>query len=175
MDDMIRLIEPSIPSLRRYARALVGDAAEADDLVQDCLERAVSRWGQRRRSGDARSWMFSILHNLAVSRWRALRRRGRHLDIDDVAEAHLADPPTQQGGLLHADVLRALDRLSPEYRAVLLLVGVEELSYAQTAEVLAAPIGTVMSRLSRARARLAQVIAADGADTDQARHLRRVK
>jgi RNA polymerase sigma-70 factor, ECF subfamily len=76
VDDLIRLIEPSIPSLRRYARALVRDATEADDLVQDCLERAIGRWGQRKEASDARSWLFSILHNLAISRWRRLSRRG---------------------------------------------------------------------------------------------------
>ena len=67
MNDMVHLIEPLIPALRRYARTLVRDRFAADDLVQDCLERAVSRWHQRRRDGDPRTWVFSILHNLAVS------------------------------------------------------------------------------------------------------------
>src|ERR1700709_7156 len=70
MTDMMRLIEPLIPALRRYARALLRNPTDADDLVQDCLERAVSRWHQRRADGDARTWMFTILHNLAISRFR---------------------------------------------------------------------------------------------------------
>jgi RNA polymerase sigma-70 factor (ECF subfamily) len=174
MEDMIRLIEPTIPSLRRYARSLVRDASEADDLVQDCLERAVSRWTQRRTNRDARSWMFAILHNLAVSRWRRLGRRGQAVTIDTVDEAALAAPATQQDGARHADVLKALDALVPDQRAVLLLVGVEDLSYADAAEVLGVPIGTVMSRLSRGRERLAQILAADTADSVHP-HLRRIK
>lgn len=175
MDDMIRLIEPSIPSLRRYARSLVSDPSEADDLVQDCLERAISRWGQRRAAGDARSWLFSILHNLAVNRWRRIRRRGRHLAIDSVAEADLSQPASQSDGVQYAELMRVLAELTPDYRAVILLVGVEELTYAQTAEVLGVPIGTVMSRLSRARARMAQLIAADTSSLSQRAHLRRIK
>src|SRR5688572_11102475 len=110
MDDMIRLIEPSIPSLRRYARSLVSDPSEADDLVQDCLERAISRWAQRRQTSDARSWLFSILHNLAVSRWRWIQRRGRHLALDSVGEAALSQPATQADGVQHADLLDGLAR-----------------------------------------------------------------
>ena len=68
MDDMVALIEPMIPALRRYARALLRDRAAADDLVQDCLERAIGRWHQRRADGDPRTWIFTILHNLAVTR-----------------------------------------------------------------------------------------------------------
>ena len=69
MNDMLRLIEPVIPALRRYARALVRNRAAADDLVQDCLERAISHWNQR-REGDPRPWLFTILHNLAVNQFR---------------------------------------------------------------------------------------------------------
>jgi len=175
MDDMMALIEPSIPSLRRYARSLVRDASEADDLVQDCLERAIGRWGQRRKTSDARSWLFSILHNLAISRWRQIQRRGRHLAIDGVAEAALSQQASQSDAMDHADLVRALAELAPDDQAVILLVGVEELTYAQAAEVLGVPIGTVMSRLSRARERLARRIAVDTAIPVKRAHLRRVK
>lgn len=174
MDDMIALIEPSIPSLRRYARSLVRDTSEADDLVQDCLERAIRRWGQRRGHSDTRSWLFSILHNLAISRWRRIQRQGRHMAIDDATDAALSQPANQSDGMDHADLIRALADLSPDDRAVLLLVGVEQLTYAQTAAVLGVPIGTVMSRLSRARERLARRIAAPVITTQRA-HLRRIK
>lgn len=175
MDDMIRLIEPSIPSLRRYARSLVQDAAEADDLVQDCLERAVGRWSQRREASDARSWLFSILHSLAVSRWRRLGRRGREVSLDELDEAELAERATQQDGVNQSDILRSLAALPRDYRSVLLLVGVEDLSYAQAAKVLDVPIGTVMSRLSRGRARLAQIMADGSATQVRTPHLRRIK
>lgn len=169
---MIQLIEPAIPGLRRYANALVRNAAEADDLVQDCLERAVARWGQRRTDGDTRSWLYSILHNLAASRWRTLRRRGPMAPIETVDPAFLSAPPDQEHGIARSDILRALDRLPEEYRAVILLVTVEELSYADAARVLGVPVGTVMSRLSRGRARLASIIADEA---PVAPHLRRIK
>lgn len=175
MDDMIRLIEPSIPSLRRYARSLVQDAADADDLVQDCLERAVGRWSQRRETSDARGWLFSILHSLAVSRWRRLGRRGREVSLDELDEAELADRATQQDGVNQSDILRSLAALPRDYRSVLLLVGVEDLSYAQAAKVLDVPIGTVMSRLSRGRARLAQIMTSGSATQVRTPLLRRIK
>lgn len=172
MTDMGRLIEPVIPGLRRYANALVRDASEADDLVQDCLERAIARWGQRRADGDTRSWLYSILHNLAVDRWRSLRRRGTMAPIETVDPAFLSVAPAQEHGLARSDILRALDQLPDEYRAVILLVTVEGLSYAETARILGVPPGTVMSRLSRGRARLASAMAHDAPVRS---HLRRVK
>ncbi|WP_375268733.1 RNA polymerase sigma factor [Phenylobacterium sp.] len=172
MTDMGRLIEPVIPGLRRYANALVRDRAEADDLVQDCLERAVARWGQRRADSDTRSWLYAILHNLAVSRWRALRRRGTMAPIQTVDPAFLSMAPTQEHELARSDVLRALDQLPDEQRAVILLVTVEGLSYDETARILSVPLGTVMSRLSRGRARLASAMADDGPVRS---HLRAVK
>ncbi|MBJ7319769.1 MAG: sigma-70 family RNA polymerase sigma factor [Brevundimonas sp.] len=172
MTDMEQLIEPVIPGLRRYANALVRDPAEADDLVQDCLERAVARWGQRRADNDTRSWLYAILHNLAVNRWRKLSRRGVMAPIDTVDPRSLSVAPAQEHGLDRADVLRALDSLPDEYRSVILLVTVEALPYAEAARVLGVPLGTVMSRLSRGRARLAAALA-EGAPVKS--HLRRVK
>lgn len=154
MSDMVRLIEPLIPALRRYARALTRDRAAADDLVQDCLERAVGHWQQRRADGDARTWIFAILHNLAVSGMRRARRRGPHVPMDDADEAALARPPTQEDGLHRHDVLAALAELPEDQRTVLLLVSVEGLSYAEAAVVTGVPVGTVMSRLARGRERL---------------------
>lgn len=176
MKDMLPLIEPLIPALRRYARALMRDRAAADDLVQDCLERAITRWHQRRADGDARTWMFTILHNLAINRLRRLRGRGAHLPIEDAGELALARPPSQEDRLRHRDVLNALETLPEDQRAVLLLVSVEDVSYAQAARILDVPIGTIMSRLSRARERLRRAM--DG-ETERAAgrgpNLRRVK
>jgi len=159
MKDMLLQVEPLIPALRRYARALVRNRANADDLVQDCLERAVSRW-QQRRDGDVRAWLFAILHNLAVDQFRKTTARSRHVTIDKTSEGDFGEAAAQEHQLMYQDVLNKLMRLPEEQRAVLLLVGVEDLSYADTAKVLNVPIGTVMSRLSRARERLQQEIEA---------------
>lgn len=157
MQDMLLQVEPLIPALRRYARALVRNRATADDLVQDCLERAVSRWHQR-RDGNVRAWLFAILHNLAVDQFRKLASRGRHVTIDETREGHFGEAASQEHRLMYRDVLNKLAKLPEEQRSVLLLAAVEDLSYADTAKVLGVPIGTVMSRLSRARERLQQEI-----------------
>lgn len=173
MHDMMLLIEPLIPRLRRYARVLLRDSAAADDLVQDCLERAISRWHQRRADGDARTWLFTILHNLAMNRMHQTARRGAHVPVEDASPATVARAPDQESGIHQRDVLLALDRLPDDQRAVLLLVTIEELSYADAARALGVPIGTVMSRLSRARMRLRDEIA--GREQTAAPRLRRVK
>ena len=175
MSDMARLIEPLIPALRRYARALVGDAAAADDLVQDCLERTVSRWHQRREDGDSRAWMFTILHNLTINRLRQKNRRGRHVELDDADESAMAQPATQEDHLRETDIMAAVSRLPEDQRSVLLLVSVEELSYADAARVLDVPIGTVMSRLARARERLRRLMQGNELATVPRPHLRSVK
>jgi len=158
MHDILAAVEPLIPALRRYARALLRDRTAADDLVHDCLERTISRWHQRRPETDARAWVFTILHNLAMNRLRQAARRGPHVELDDAAAAQ---PPSQEAHVRHGELLRALAELPADQRSVLLLVGVEGLSYADAARVQGVPIGTVMSRLSRARERLHRLL--DGA------------
>lgn len=155
MKDMLVQVEPLIPGLRRYARALVRERAAADDLVQDCLERAVSRWHQR-RDGSVRAWLFTILHNLAITQFRQATARGRHMPIDEAGEQELVSAAAQEQRLIYHDALSKLAKLPEEQRAVLLLVAVEDLSYADAADVLNVPVGTVMSRLSRAREKLQQ-------------------
>ena len=173
MKDMLRQIEPLIPALRRYARSLLRDRSAADDLVQDCLERAVGHWGQR-KDADPRAWIFTILHNLAMTRLRRSTSRPRHIAIDDAQEDIFAQAPAQEDGLRYRELLNALDRLPEEQKTVLLLATVEGLSYAETAGVLDVPVGTVMSRLSRARERLLKEIEQGRAAAPGA-HLRRVK
>ena len=155
---MMALVEPLIPALRRYARSLLRDREAADDLVQDCLERVISRWHQRRADGDARTWVFAILHNLAINQLKQRARRGVPLAVEEVDESVFATAPAQEDSLHVRAVLDALDSLPEDQRSVLLLVSVEDLSYAETAAVLDIPLGTVMSRLSRARHRLARLL-----------------
>jgi RNA polymerase sigma-70 factor (ECF subfamily) len=153
MDDLLSQVEPMIPALRRYARGLMRDHEAADDVVQDCLERVVGNWS-RRRDADARSWVFAILHNLAINRLRQQARRGGAMPIEDMPDATGARKPTQEDTVYGQDVMTAIDRLPPDYRSILLLISVEDLSYGEAASVLDIPVGTVMSRLSRAREQL---------------------
>ena len=174
--DMVREIEPLVPALRRYARALLRDRTAADDLVQDCLERAISRWNQRRDDGDPRAWLFTILHNLAMTRLSRSSQAPPHVVLDDAAGPGLSVSPSQEDGMRYRDLLAALQHLPDEQRTVLLLVTVEELSYADAARVLDIPVGTVMSRLSRARERLLRLMSADTpAAIGRHPHLRIVK
>jgi RNA polymerase sigma-70 factor, ECF subfamily len=156
--DPLAQIQPVIPALRRYARGLLGDREDADDLVQDTLERALARWRQHREGASTRTWLFTILHNLAMDRLRRRARHGRTEPIEGVSEEWLAVAPEQGAALARRDVLALIELLPEEQRSVLLLVGVEELSYAEAAAVLGAPQGTVMSRLSRARERLRRMM-----------------
>ncbi len=159
-----------IPHLRRYARALGRDTLGADDLVQDCLERALSRLHLFRPGTNLRTWLFTILHNLHVN---DLRRRARRLDdipLEEGIEARAASPDKPSGGLAVRDLSRALDQLADEQREVILLIGLEEMSYKEASEVLGVPIGTIMSRLSRGRERLRTLM--EGGDAPV---LRRVK
>ena len=140
-----------IPRLRRYARAMLGDRAAADDLVQDTLERAWSRLQQWRAGSDMRAWLFGIMHNLRVDQLRRPRLPTQSLDEDDFEVPTRA---TQTDELELRDLESALGRVPDEQREVLLLVALEEMSYVEIAATLGIPVGTVMSRLSRGRERL---------------------
>src|SRR5258708_31922184 len=131
MADIAHLIEPVIPALRRYARTFVRGAADADDLVQDTLERAISRWHQRRSDGETRAWLFTILHNLAVNRLRRTARRGREVPLDDAGESDVGVPSTQEDALRRDDILEAVGQLPHDPPTVLLFVSLENVSYAQ--------------------------------------------
>lgn len=158
MSEMAALIEPHIPALRRVAFGLIRDRDSADDLVQDCLERAVRGWHSRRQDGNLKAWLFSILYNRFISD----RRRDGRRPSAPLEQAPEPSAPPQQGETLHVvDVLDALAQLPEEQRAVLILVGVEDASYHEAAQALAVPIGTVMSRLSRGRERLRRIMAGE--------------
>jgi RNA polymerase sigma factor (sigma-70 family) len=151
-EDSERLIA-CIPRLRRYARALLGGRADADDLVQDTIERGWDKLASWRRGSDMRAWLFSIMHNLHVDRQR---RPAPPVEPLEDQELPLAAPGSDLAAhrLALRDMDNALRQLPPEQREVLLLVVLEDLRYDEVAAVLDIPLGTVMSRLSRARERL---------------------
>jgi RNA polymerase sigma-70 factor, ECF subfamily len=148
LDSFRQEIAAAIPALRRYARALTRSAENADDLVQDTLVRAL-RAQHLFHGGDMRSWLYTILTNLNRNRLRSLARRPAVLTLEENDAADMAGP---QAGA--RDIERALSSLVEEQRAALLLVVLEGLSYREVAEVQGVPIGTVMSRLARARAQI---------------------
>jgi RNA polymerase sigma-70 factor, ECF subfamily len=166
MTDLRDKLSSEIPRLRRFARGLVRDREIADDLVQDTMLRALSA-ERRFRKGNLAIWLIVILINLNRNRLRSLARKGPHVDLDQIDYG----VPTQPEERL--DIVQALQRLSEDQREVLLLVGLEGLSYADCAGVLAIPIGTVMSRLSRARDALRLLL--DQPKPNNESHLRVVK
>ena len=157
MDDRGRDFIQYIPRLRRYARALTGERARADDLVQDTLERALVKLHLWQPGSDLRAWLFTLMHNVFINQLRAQRNR-LNTELDGEA-AEVAVRPTQNDRLELSDLQQALLRLPEEQREVLLLVGLEQMTYEETAGALAIPVGTVMSRLSRARERLRGLLA----------------
>jgi RNA polymerase sigma-70 factor (ECF subfamily) len=145
-----------IPRLRRYARALLGDRYAADDLVQDTLERAWNKFHLWRPGSDLRAWLFTIMHNVFVN-----QVRNKRAEMEKTMEELpvVAVRATQSDALEIADVEHALRALPDEQREVLLLVAIEDMTYDEVSRALAIPIGTVMSRLSRARERMRRLIA----------------
>jgi RNA polymerase sigma-70 factor, ECF subfamily len=164
-------IEACIPALRRYAAALLRNRDDADDLVHDCLVRALDKLHTRREDADVRAWLFAIMHNLFISQLRRAKARPAGEPLDETHEAALSLRPDQESSLQWRDLIRGLNALPVEQRSVILLVSVEDLSYADAATVLGIPVGTVMSRLARGRERLRQLT-----EEEEARPvLRRVK
>jgi RNA polymerase sigma-70 factor (ECF subfamily) len=153
LSDFLDEIEACVPALRRYARALTRDADRADDLVQDCLERAIRKRALWRPTGPLQAWLFRMLLNLYRNDIRRQRRRGEHTPLETMA-IEPTTPAAQHGHLALAEVQRALDKLPEEQREALLLVVVEGQSYLEAAQILEIPAGTLMSRLGRARAAL---------------------
>ncbi len=162
-----------IPSLRRYARGLLSDATLADDLVQDTLERAWSRFSLWQKRGEIRAWMFGIMHNLFVDAARVRRSRPEDSAGDTLPE--VPQRALQADGLEVRDLDRALQQLPYDQREILLLIAVEEMSYQHAADITGVPIGTVMSRLARARERLRQELQGRTAGAVDVPALRRIK
>lgn len=161
-----------IVALRRYARALLTDRIEADDLVQECLARALSRAHLWRPGSDLRAWLFTILHNIHVNN---VRSRRSHISANDlVGDGAMVAQPAQDKRLELRDLERALRQLPEEQRDVLLLVGMEGMSYDEAARIVGVPIGTIMSRVARGREALRRHMSPNGS-TEPRIQLRRVR
>jgi RNA polymerase sigma-70 factor, ECF subfamily len=166
MPNFAQLLEPQISRLRRYARALTRDASRADDLVQSCLVRAISKQHLFQEGTDLRAWLFTILHNQHVNEVRRAAREGATIPTGEVASAMPAEANAVDSLQLR-DLDRAIGRLADEHRQVILLAGLEGMSYEEVAEILGIPVGTVRSRLSRGRQTL-RVLMGMGEDSARA-------
>lgn len=149
-----------MPRLRRFAQGLTGSAADADDLVQSTLERALEKLEQWQPGTRLDSWLYRIAQNLWIDQLRSVRSRGVAVDVEALDSVVGSDGRiTSEQQLTMRDTRRAMAALPEEQRAVLMLVAIDEMSYAEAAQALDIPIGTVMSRLSRARRSLAERLA----------------
>jgi RNA polymerase sigma-70 factor (ECF subfamily) len=157
MSDFHARLEEQIPRLRRYARALTRDTNRADDLVQDTLVRALAKQHLYQPDTNLRAWLFTLMHNQHVNDIRRARREGNNIDVDETASMLVATTDPTGSRQLH-ELERGLAALPPEQRAAILLVGLEGLRYDEAAEILAVPIGTVRSRLSRGRDALRKLL-----------------
>jgi RNA polymerase sigma-70 factor (ECF subfamily) len=146
IDDLVA----EIPSLRRYGRSLAGSRAAADDLVQDTLERAIQKFHLFEPGTKLRLWLFTIMRNIFLDHYRKTKKVGMvSIDVSDVHAEHR--PADQLDKLIHRDLVTQMARLKPEYLELLVLVGLEGLSYELAASMTGVPLGTVRSRLFRAR------------------------
>jgi RNA polymerase sigma-70 factor (ECF subfamily) len=164
MTEFARSLEAQLPRLRRYARALTHDSSRADDLIQDTLVRALAKQHLYQDGTNLRAWLFTLMHNQYVNNARRNVREDNSLDVDTVA-AHLVavTDPTASRQLRELD--EAIGKLAIEQRQVILLIGLEGMSYEESAAILNVPIGTVRSRLSRGREALRRLM---GMDEDEA-------
>jgi RNA polymerase sigma-70 factor, ECF subfamily len=167
MSTFAQLLESEIPRLRRYARALTRDRSRVDDLVQNCLLRAVTKRHMWQVGTDLRAWLFTILHNQNVNEVRRLVREGVAVPVEDVAPV-LAAPPNVEASLQLRDLEWAIASLPRGQRQVIRLVGIEDRTYEEVATTLGIPVGTVRSRLSRGREALRALL-----DGKASRHRRR--
>ena len=162
-------IAAEVPRLTRYACALIRDRREADDLVHDCVVRALANLSSWRDGDSPRKWLFTIMHNIHIDQMRARKRSPVHVELEEQHQSASVVHPSDD--VTRSEINAAMAALPLEQRQCVLLVGLEGLTYAEAADVLGVPAGTIMSRLSRGRERLRDLL-----DRDTARPtLRRVK
>jgi RNA polymerase sigma-70 factor (ECF subfamily) len=150
MKEFHRMVSEQIPRLRRYAWALVRDGARADDLVQDTLTRAIAKEHLWQPGTNLAAWLFTLMHNQNVNTVRRAQREGTTIDVEQCSATLIANTDPEASCKLR-ELDRAIARLPDEQRQVLLLVGLEGIAYDDAAAILRIPVGTVRSRLSRAR------------------------
>lgn len=155
---MIGDLHQHIVSLRRYAYVLCRNAADADDLVQETLTKAIAAADTYRPGHDLRAWLFGILHNTFLSHRRQFARRARAATFLNAPAADASVPPAAERHVDAQFTLRMLGRLTPDQQAALILIAVEGLSYEEAAATLEVPVGTLMSRLARGRERLRRLV-----------------
>jgi RNA polymerase sigma-70 factor (ECF subfamily) len=156
MNDFAQLLEAQIPRLRRYARALTRDIVRGDDLVQNRLTGALAKQHLWQHGTDLRAWLLTILHNQHINEVRRSVREGNKIELDEAPQLTVPSSAIPTVLLRHLEV--AIGKLQPEQRQVLLLVGLEGMAYEQVAAILQVPVGTVRSRLSRARNQLRRLM-----------------
>jgi RNA polymerase sigma-70 factor, ECF subfamily len=156
MDDVRQELSSALPHLRAFAISLTGDIDRADDLVQEAVVRGLSHLHQFKRGTNFQGWMFTILRNQFHSNYRKRRREVE--DADGAYAAKFAVAPEQGARLDFGDFREALTKLSPEQREAILLIGAEGLTYEETAEICNTKVGTIKSRVNRARKRLAELL-----------------
>ncbi len=159
-----------LPYLRRFARGLCGDASLADDLVQDCVERALKKNHLYDPERPFRAWLYAVLRNIYVSNWRRNAKFTGAKNVDDLVGLEGSVQPDQDSNFSITLITEALDTLPAQQREVLVLISLEEMSYKDASEIIGVPIGTIMSRLSRARSHLQNILEKRGTPV-----LRRVK
>lgn len=149
--DLKWLIAREIPHLRRYALALTNDPTRADDLVQDCLERAIRKQHLIAQRGRLRGWLFKVMYNVFLNGLANAEKARRQVPIDGLEHPSLAERPQQEEQVAYVEIIRALHELPAQQRAAIVLVALEDMPYDEAADVLGIPIGTLRSRLSRGR------------------------
>src|SRR5689334_13242016 len=167
MEDVRQLFEAEIPRLRRYARALLRDKDRADDLVQETVLRGLEKLHLYQPGTDLRAWLFTVMHNQHVNSRRRARRRGFEVDVEH-ARLHVA--PSQIAAMELRELERAISSLPDEQRTILLLIGLEGMKYEEVALICDVPIGTVRSRLSRARTALQKMLGGKQPSSNARRH-----
>lgn len=158
VDEFREVLVEAVPKIRRFAYSLTNSMADADDLLQATIERALRRQAQFEPGTMIDRWLFRICRNLWIDEMRSMKAKGQSLDIDNIAEPATDGERATHHAVHLAQTQTAMMKLSPEYREILSLVAVEGLSYKEASEVLDIPIGTVMSRLARARGNLAAML-----------------
>jgi RNA polymerase sigma-70 factor (ECF subfamily) len=171
MDEKRAAILGEIPRLRRYARSLLRDRDAADDLVQDSLERALLHLDNWQTGESPRRWLFTIMHHLFIDQVRKINRRGETPMLPLEAGEALAAPAEQTANIASREIVEALQAISPDRRAALVLVAIEGFSYAEAANMLGVPAGTLMSRIARGREELRALLE----DTTRRRTIRIVE